>query len=90
MHSQTDQIRITEEGEAIGTLRQFSSSFDMSHGSVLECMRREAEDSIILHAGSGRDRVLIVDAQAIEALLDCTTPDQDRTSASASAPRARA
>lgn len=73
MYRPPDPIRITEDGEAIGTLRQFATSFALSPTSVLECLRREANDAVILHAGNGPSRVLIVDVPALNALRRCTS-----------------
>lgn len=72
MHHQTNRIHVTEDGEAIGTLRQFSTSFGLPQSDVLACVQDDAEDAIILNAGSGQDRVLIVDPEALDALSACT------------------
>lgn len=61
-------LYITEDGEAVGTLRDFSSRFRLSPASVLHCLRRDAREPIILDAGEGRKRLLIVDANGLDAL----------------------
>lgn len=62
-------IRITEDGEAIGTLRQFARSLNLSCAALLERLHTEARDCIILCAGTGADSLLILDPCGLSALV---------------------
>jgi hypothetical protein len=62
-------ITITEEGEAIGTLQQFASSFDLSITSLLDALDTTARDCVIFRAGSAPDRLLILDGCGLPALF---------------------
>lgn len=73
MRAMERRIDITEDGEAIGTLQQFSRSLNLSRSSILQCVQNEAQGSIILNAGEGLDRFLIIDAQGLKALHQCAT-----------------
>jgi hypothetical protein len=66
------QITITEDGEAMGTLHQFATHLNRSRAFVLRCVHGRARDAIILHAGEGLDRLLILDAEGYQALHRCT------------------
>lgn len=69
MHTQQNVLNITEDGEAIGTLQQFAHAFDLPRSFILSCLHDEQPDSIILDAGSGLDRLLILDMDALHVLL---------------------
>lgn len=60
---------ITEEGEAIGTLRQFAQGLDLSLSAVGRVLETEARRCVIFRAGPSPDHLLILDACGIEALL---------------------
>jgi len=62
---------IGEDGEAVGTLRRFSARFQLTPASVLDCLRRRAPEAVLIRAGQGRNRLLVVDADGLEALCDC-------------------
>jgi len=62
-------ITITEEGEAIGTLRQFARSFDLSMADLLDALETRVHDCIIFQAGSTPDRLLILDGCGLPALF---------------------
>jgi hypothetical protein len=66
---------IAEDGEAVGTLRWFSSRFRLTPASILDCLRDRAPEAILLEAGRGRNRLLVVDADGLEVLCDCRSPD---------------
>lgn len=69
----SSSINITEDGEAIGTLQQFADSLKRSRAAILHCIQHYAEDTVILNAGEGLDRLLIVDQDGLETLRRCTT-----------------
>jgi hypothetical protein len=62
-------ITITEEGEAIGTLQQFSCSFNLSMTRLLHALDTTARDCVIFRAGSSPDRLLILDGCGLPALF---------------------
>ncbi len=65
---------ITEEGEAVGTLRQFASRFQATPASILDCLRQHAPSGVVLDAGRGRDRLLILDPEGLAAICSCAAP----------------
>ncbi|MFB6230645.1 MAG: hypothetical protein ABEL04_05755 [Salinibacter sp.] len=65
---------IAEDGEAVGTLRRFSDRFQLTPASILDCLRRRAPEAVLLGAGEGRNRFLVVEAEGLEALCDCRSP----------------
>lgn len=67
----TRRITVTEDGEVMGTLHQFADRLNRSRSFVLHCVRDRAQDAIILNAGEGLDRLLILDAEGYEALHHC-------------------
>ena len=69
MPTQLNALNITEDGEAIGTLQQFSRAFALPRSFILSCLHEEQPDSIILDAGDGLDRLLILDTDALQTLL---------------------
>lgn len=72
----TAQITITEDGEAMGTLHQFADRLNRSRAFVLHCVHDRAEDAIILDAGEGLDRLLILDSEGYQALHHCAALPQ--------------
>ncbi len=62
-------ITITEEGEAIGTLRQFASSLNLPLTRLRELLETDARDCVILCAGWTLDRLLILDGCGLSALF---------------------
>jgi hypothetical protein len=62
-------ITITEEGEAIGTLRQFACSFDLSITGLLHTLDTTARDCVIFRGGSAPHRLLILDDCGLPALF---------------------
>jgi hypothetical protein len=73
----TPQMTITEDGEAIGTLHQFADRLDRSRAFVLRCVHNRAQDAVILDAGEGLDRLLILDSDGYQALHRCVSPPQE-------------
>jgi hypothetical protein len=67
---------IAEDGEAMGTLRRFSSRFRLTPASILDCLRHRAPEAVLLAAGQGRDRLLVVDADGLDVLRDCRSPER--------------
>ena len=63
-------ITITEEGEAIGTLRQFACSFNLSMSHLLHALDTTARDCVIFRAGSAPNRLLILDGCGLPALFE--------------------
>jgi hypothetical protein len=64
-------FQIAEEGEAIGTLRQFAERLLLSPPAVLSCLEASDASVIRLDAGTPPTPVLIVDADGMDALLEC-------------------
>jgi hypothetical protein len=64
-------FQIAEEGEAIGTVQQFASRMNLSQPRVLSCLDQTDTASVVLPAGDEEGRLLIVDADGLEALLHC-------------------
>lgn len=62
-------VTITEEGEAIGTLRQFARGLGLSLSSLLHALETEVQDCVIFRAGPEPDRLLILDACGLPSLL---------------------
>ncbi len=76
MQNQLNPLDITEDGEAIGTLHQFSRALGLPRSFILSCLHEEQPDSIILDAGHGLDRFLILDPEALHTLLQRSTQAQ--------------
>lgn len=66
---------LTEDGEAIGTVRQFSDRLNLPESRVLSCLQEKADQSVILRAGTESDQLLILDAGGVGALLGCAAAD---------------
>jgi hypothetical protein len=70
---QSPQVDFTlaEDGEALGTIRQFSNRLNLPESQVLPCLQEHADQSILLRADGGSDQVLMLDAEGVGALLGC-------------------
>jgi hypothetical protein len=70
---QSSKINFTlaEDGEAIGTIRQFSNRLNLPESQVLPCLQEYADHSILMEAEGESDRVLMLDAEGVGALLGC-------------------
>ena len=66
-------LHVAEDGEAIGRLRRFSARYRLTPASVLECLRRHAPASVLLEAGTGRGRLIAVNADGRRALRECAS-----------------
>ena len=62
-------VTITEEGEAIGTLRQFARGLGLSLSSLLDALETDVQDCVIFRAGVEPDRLLILDTCGLPSLL---------------------
>lgn len=62
---------LAEEGEAIGTVRQFSDHLNLPESQVLPCLHCHGEEAIVLRDGPAAAPVLIVAAGGMEALRGC-------------------
>lgn len=74
MHStQSSRANFTlaEDGEAMGSVRQFSDRFDLPESQVLPCLQEHADQSILLRAEGESEQVLMLDAEGIGALMGC-------------------
>lgn len=69
-HSPID-FAVAEDGEAIGTVRQFADRFDLPESRVLPCLRTHAAGAILLRADGPSGRLLMLDADGVGALLGC-------------------
>lgn len=65
-------VTVTEEGEAIGTLRQFARSLGLSRTALLHALETEIQDCVIFRGGPEPDRLLILDACGLPSLLSLT------------------
>ncbi len=72
--SQTD-VALAEDGEAIGTVQQFSNDLNLPESRVLPCLQEHAGQSIILRAGDTSESLLILDTEGLDALLGCAAAD---------------
>ncbi|MGM0704854.1 MAG: hypothetical protein ACQETP_02945 [Bacteroidota bacterium] len=70
MDCPAEPLRIAEDGEVVGMLCQVARAFNMTRSAVLNCLRNHAPEAVILSAGNGLDRLLIMDADALQALRD--------------------
>ena len=61
-------VTVTEEGEAIGTVRQFARDLDLTIGTLLEVLEVEARNCVIFRAGTAPDHLLILDRCGVLAL----------------------
>lgn len=77
----TSEISFTlaEDGEAIGTVRQFSNRLDLPESQVVPCLQEHAAESILLRAGNDSERLLIVDTNGVEALFGCAASASSTT-----------
>jgi hypothetical protein len=64
-------FQIAEEGEAIGTVEQFANRMNLPGSRVLSCLDESDTVSVVLPAADDEDRLLIVDASGLDALLHC-------------------
>jgi len=62
-------VTVTEEGEAIGTLRQFAQGMNLTVTALLEVLETEARNCIIYRAGTAPDQLLILDRCGVSALM---------------------
>ncbi len=68
---------IAEDGEVVGTLRRFSDWFRLTPAAVLTCLQERASDGVILEAGCGRRRLLVVAPHGLVALCQCRSREGD-------------
>lgn len=68
------QFARMEDDEVIGTVRQLSDRLGLAESQVVPCLQ-EAEQSIIVQAGTGSDRLLILDGDGLGALAGCAASD---------------
>ena len=66
------RVTITEDGEAMGTLSQFADRVNRSRSFVLRWVHDRAPRAIVLNAGEGRERLLILAPNEFKRLLRCT------------------
>jgi len=67
---------VADDGEAVGMLRRFSARFRLTPASVLDCLRRRAPTSVFLEAGRGRNRMLGLSADGLQALRQCACDEK--------------
>jgi len=67
-------FQITEDGEAVGTVRQFADQLHLPRPLVLSCLAASDAAPVVLGQYETKSNpVLIVDSEGIDALLDCTS-----------------
>jgi hypothetical protein len=69
-------FHVAEDGEVVGLLRRFSSCFNLTPASVLDCLRRRAPKTVLLDAGDGRHRLLALQADGLLALHECASGER--------------
>lgn len=67
----TVTFQIAEDGEAIGTVRQFADRLRLSPSAVLACLRAHGIAPIVLDARTPGDRLLLLSADGVAALRSC-------------------
>lgn len=67
----TISFQIAEEGEAIGTVQQFANRLHLSPSAVLACLRENGTAPVVLRDGETGERLLLVSADGLDALLSC-------------------
>lgn len=74
-HRSPSQIgfALAEDGDAIGTVHQFSDHFTLPESQVLPCLQCHDEEAIVLRAGPESAPLLILGAEGVDALRDCAT-----------------
>jgi hypothetical protein len=72
MRSLSAHITITEEGEMIGTLRQFAGSLNLSISALLDLLATDARECVIFFGGSEPDRLLILDECGLPVLFSAS------------------
>lgn len=72
-------FQIAEEGEAIGTVKQFANRMNLPRPRVLSCLDESDTASVVLPAADEEDCLLIVDAGGLDALLHCAADGRSGT-----------
>jgi hypothetical protein len=67
---------VAEDGEVVGMLRRFSARFGLTPASVLECLRRRAPRTVVMEAGEGGHRWLVLSADGLMALHECASSER--------------
>jgi hypothetical protein len=70
---------LAEEGEAIGTIRQFANHLNLPESQVLPCLQCHDEEAIVLRAGPAAEPLLIVEAGGLDALQGCAAAAASRS-----------
>ncbi|WP_157942156.1 hypothetical protein [Salinibacter altiplanensis] len=66
-----EDVTLAEDGEAIGTVRQFANRLGLPESQVLPCLQCHAEEAIFVRAGDASEQLLIVGADGVDALFGC-------------------
>jgi hypothetical protein len=77
MRPSAPTVHVAEDGEAVGSLRRFSEWFRLTPAAVVSCLQERAAEDVILDAGRGRRRLLVVNARGLEALCECQADTGD-------------
>jgi hypothetical protein len=64
-------VQIAEEGEAIGTVRQFARRMGVSRSTVWSCLEEGRTPFVSGTAGAANDPLLILRADEMQALSRC-------------------
>jgi len=74
MHTMTAPgFYVADDGEVVGLLRHFSSRFNLTAASILDCLRQRAPRAVLLDAGKERHRLLALRAEGLLALHECAS-----------------
>lgn len=71
MNATRVQFRLAEDGEAIGTAQQFAKRLNLPAPKVWSCLQKSEAAPVVLPTRTDDDRVLIVGAEGVDALLEC-------------------
>lgn len=73
MNATRVQFQLAEDGEAIGTAQQFARRLDLPAPKVWSCLQKSEASPVVLPTRTDDDRVLIVGAEGVDALLECAS-----------------
>ena len=76
--SESNQVVITDGGEAIGTLHQFAAQLGQSRSLIFRCTKQIAGAAIFSQADGG-DWLLVLDPPAVKSLVQCVREERDAT-----------
>ena len=76
--SASNQVVITDGGEAIGTLHQFAAQLGRSRSLIFRCTK-QAPSALIFSQSDRDDWLLVLDPHAVSSLVQCVREERDAT-----------